>query len=206
VATVRDILIIPWIQIARIVPDGLGSVHNAIVDLVGIEKCDLVLTTGGTGPAPRDLTPEATEAACDKIMPGFGELMRRKRLEQVPTAILSRQTTGVPGKALVINLPGNPSSIRVTLLPVFPAIPTAWTSSELHDWKLTQISRRPSIRFERPHNACLAAASNVPDHLSGFIRGTDCASLYPEDIGSGWRIQVFPSLEWLIAKPSPVRS
>jgi len=122
-ATMKEILSSPWEKIARVVPDGLESVRDAIVGLVDHEGCDLVLTTGGTGPAPRDLTPEATEAACEKMMPGFGELMRRKSLEQVPTAILSRQTAGIRGKALVINLPGKPSSIRMTLLAVFPAVP-----------------------------------------------------------------------------------
>jgi molybdopterin adenylyltransferase len=106
-----------------VVPDGVESVRDAIVELVDREACDLVLTTGGTGPAPRDLTPEATQAACEKMMPGFGELMRLKSLEQVPTAILSRQTAGIRGKALVINLPGKPSSIRTTLMAVFPAVP-----------------------------------------------------------------------------------
>jgi molybdopterin adenylyltransferase len=99
------------------------SVRDAIVDLVDRQGCALVLTTGGTGPAPRDLTPEGTEAACEKMMPGFGELLRARSLEQVPTAILSRQTAGIRGRALVVNLPGKPSSIRMSLLAVMPAIP-----------------------------------------------------------------------------------
>jgi len=118
-----EFLTSPWEAVVRIVPDGVESVRDAIVALVDADGCDLVLTTGGTGPAPRDLTPEATEAACEKMMPGFGELMRLKSLEQVPTAILSRQTAGIRGKALVINLPGKPSSIRTTLMAVFPAVP-----------------------------------------------------------------------------------
>jgi len=85
--------------------------------------CCLILSTGGTGPAPRDLTPEATEAACTRMMPGFGELMRTASLKQVATAILSRQTAGVRGKCLIVNLPGRPASIRVCLDAVFPAIP-----------------------------------------------------------------------------------
>jgi molybdopterin adenylyltransferase len=105
-----EFLTSPWEPVVRVVPDGVESVRNAIVALVDAHGCDLVLTTGGTGPAPRDLT-------------GFGELMRLKSLEQVPTAILSRQTAGIRGKALVINLPGKPSSIRTTLLAVFPAVP-----------------------------------------------------------------------------------
>ncbi len=122
-ASLRAILASPWEPVARIVPDGIDSVREAIVALVDEARCDLVLTTGGTGPAPRDLTPEATQAACEKMMPGFGELMRARSLEQVPTAILSRQTAGIRGRALVINLPGKPSSIRTTLLAVFPAVP-----------------------------------------------------------------------------------
>jgi molybdopterin adenylyltransferase len=122
-AALEEFLISPWEPVERVVPDGVDSVRDAIIDLVDRGGCDLVLTTGGTGPAPRDLTPEATEAACEKMMPGFGELMRRKSLEQVPTAILSRQTAGIRGKALVINLPGKPNSIHMTLLAVFPAVP-----------------------------------------------------------------------------------
>ena len=122
-ATLDEVLASPWEKVVCVVPDGIESVRDAIIALVDDEGCDLVLTTGGTGPAPRDLTPEATEAACEKMMPGFGELMRRKSLEQVPTAILSRQTAGIRGRALVINLPGKPSSIRITLLAVFPAVP-----------------------------------------------------------------------------------
>jgi molybdopterin adenylyltransferase len=94
-ATLEEVLSSQWEAVARIVPDGLESVRDALVDLVDQAGCDLVLTTGGTGPAPRDLTPEGTEAACEKMMPGFGELLRRKSLEQVPTAILSRQTAGI---------------------------------------------------------------------------------------------------------------
>ena len=91
-----------------------------MIDMIG---CDLVLTTGGTGPALRDVTPEATEAVCEKMMPGFGELMRAESLKIVPTAILSRQTAGIRGHCLVINLPGQPKAIRECLEPVFPAVP-----------------------------------------------------------------------------------
>ncbi|MGJ3263248.1 MAG: molybdopterin adenylyltransferase [Salinarimonas sp.] len=122
-AALDEMLATPFEAIARIVRDGVESVRDAIVALVDAEGCDLVLTTGGTGPAPRDLTPEATEGACEKLLPGFGELMRAKSLERVPTAILSRQTAGIRGRALVINLPGKPSSIRTTLLAVMPAVP-----------------------------------------------------------------------------------
>ena len=85
--------------------------------------CALIVTTGGTGPDPKDLTPEATEAVCEKMMPGFGELMRQVSLKYVPTAILSRQTAGIRGKSLIVNLPGKPKSIRECLDAVFPAIP-----------------------------------------------------------------------------------
>jgi molybdopterin adenylyltransferase len=122
-AVLVEMLTSPFEPITRITPDGIEGVHAAIVSLVDEEGCDLVLTTGGTGPAPRDLTPEATERACAKLLPGFGELMRAKSLERVPTAILSRQTAGIRGGCLVVNLPGRPSSIRTTLLAVMPAIP-----------------------------------------------------------------------------------
>ena len=87
------------------------------------DGCCLIVTTGGTGPARRDVTPEATEAVCEKIMPGFGELIRQISLQYVPTAILSRQTAGIRGKSLIINLPGKPKSIRECLDAVFPAVP-----------------------------------------------------------------------------------
>lgn len=107
----------------RVVPDGLESVRNALVQLCDDAGADLVLTTGGTGPSPRDLTPEAMRAVMTKELPGFGELMRRASLAQVPTAILSRQTAGVRGRTLIINLPGKPSAIDVCLGAVFPAVP-----------------------------------------------------------------------------------
>lgn len=122
-ATLSEMLASPWEAVARVIPDGTESVRAAIVDLVDREGCDLVLTTGGTGPSPRDQTPEGTVAACPTVMPGFGELLRAKSLLQVPTAILSRQTAGIRGRALVVNLPGKPSSIRVSLFAVMPAIP-----------------------------------------------------------------------------------
>jgi molybdopterin adenylyltransferase len=96
-----------WVAVVRIVPDGADSVAQALIDMVEREGCDLILTTGGTGPAPRDLTPEGT----------------RMVIEQVPTAILSRQTAGIRGKCLIVNLPGRPSAIDVCLNAVFPAIP-----------------------------------------------------------------------------------
>ncbi|MBB4197136.1 molybdopterin adenylyltransferase [Rhodoblastus sphagnicola] len=107
----------------RVIPDGFERVRDEIIDMADVSGCCLVLTTGGTGPAPRDLTPEATLAACHREMPGFGELMRMKSLEQTPTAILSRQTAAHRGACLVVNLPGSPRSIDLCLSAVFPAIP-----------------------------------------------------------------------------------
>jgi molybdopterin adenylyltransferase len=97
--------------------------EETMIELCDKEGCCLVVTTGGTGPALRDVTPEATENVCQKMMPGFGELMRQVSLKYVPTAILSRQTAGIRGKSLIINLPGKPKSIRECLDAVFPAVP-----------------------------------------------------------------------------------
>ncbi len=118
----REVLSTPWEAHEKIVPDDLDMITAAIRELAAAGSC-LVVTTGGTGPAPRDVTPEATERACTKLLPGFGELMRQVSLQYVPTAILSRQTAGVCGRALVVNLPGRPKSIRECLDAVFPAIP-----------------------------------------------------------------------------------
>ncbi|CAD7701276.1 unnamed protein product [Ostreobium quekettii] len=106
-----------------IVPDERSQIEAAIIDMVDERGCCLVVTTGGTGPAPRDVTPEATEAVCERMMPGYGEQMRAISLKYVPTAVLSRQTAGIRGKAFVINLPGKPKSIRETLDEVFRSIP-----------------------------------------------------------------------------------
>lgn len=113
----------PWEPVRRIIPDEQRGIEAALVELIDVENCCLVLTTGGTGPAARDVTPEATVAVSTKLMPGFGELMRTKSLAQVPTAILSRQTAGIRGRALIVNLPGRPASICLCLEAVFPAIP-----------------------------------------------------------------------------------
>lgn len=113
----------PWISIARLVADESDIVSRTLIELADKEGCCLIVTTGGTGPAPRDITPEATEKICDKMMPGFGELMRLTSLKVVPTAILSRQTAGIRGSSLIINLPGKPSSISECLDAVLPAIP-----------------------------------------------------------------------------------
>lgn len=112
-----------WIAVTKIVPDGVTSVAEALVELSDKEDCDLVLTTGGTGPTARDLTPEGTRMVIGRELEGFGELMRRVSLEQVPTAILSRQLAGTRGHCLIVNLPGRPSAIDVCLNAVFPAVP-----------------------------------------------------------------------------------
>jgi len=117
-----EVLASPWQAREQIVPDERDAISDAIRELAAAGCC-LVVTTGGTGPAPRDVTPEATERVCTKMLPGFGELMRQVSLKYVPTAILSRQTAGVCGGALVVNLPGRPKSIRECLDAVFPAIP-----------------------------------------------------------------------------------
>ncbi len=122
-AYMSEVLTNDWAPVARVVPDELEAIQSALIELVDERACSLVVTTGGTGPAPRDITPEATEAVCGKMMPGFGELMRQVSLQYVPTAILSRQTAGIRGKALVVNLPGKPSAIRDCLDAVMPAIP-----------------------------------------------------------------------------------
>jgi molybdopterin adenylyltransferase len=118
-----EILSSPWEAVPRLIPDERPGIEQTLIELCDREGCCLVVTTGGTGPAGRDVTPEATEAVCDKMMPGFGELMRQVSLKFVPTAILSRQTAGIRGKSLILNLPGKPSAIRDCLLAVFPAIP-----------------------------------------------------------------------------------
>jgi len=117
-----EVLASPWEPHERIVPDDLEGIAAAIRQLADAGCC-LIVTTGGTGPAPRDVTPEATEKVCTRMLPGFGELMRQVSLQYVPTAILSRQTAGVCGGALVVNLPGRPKSIRQCLDAIFPAIP-----------------------------------------------------------------------------------
>jgi molybdopterin adenylyltransferase len=123
VAALQEFLITPWRPVARMVPDEQSQIERVLTELADNQGCCLVLTAGGTGPAARDVTPEATEAVCGRTLPGFGELMRKASLEQVPTAILSRQIAGTRGRTLIINLPGRPSSIRTCLNAVFPAVP-----------------------------------------------------------------------------------
>ena len=121
--TLNDYLTSSWQPMYRVIEDEQALIEQTIKDLVDKEDCCLVVTTGGTGPAKRDVTPEATEAVCDRMMLGFGELMRQESLKYVPTAILSRQTAGLRGSSLIINLPGKPKAIRQCLDAVFPAVP-----------------------------------------------------------------------------------
>jgi molybdopterin adenylyltransferase len=109
--------------VARVISDELAELTKVLRELADKEACCLIITTGGTGPAPRDITPEATEAVCQKMLPGFGERMRQVSLQKVPTAILSRQTAGICGRSLIVNLPGQPRAICECLDAVFPAIP-----------------------------------------------------------------------------------
>lgn len=119
----REVLISPWEPVARVISDDQTLIEETLMDLCDLQGCCLVVTTGGTGPAVRDVTPEATVTVADKLMPGFGELMRKVSLEKVPTAILSRQTAAIRGRALIVNLPGQPKAIRECLDAVMPAIP-----------------------------------------------------------------------------------
>ncbi|MBD2754658.1 molybdopterin adenylyltransferase [Spirosoma validum] len=112
-----------WEPVYRVIPDEQDQLEANMIELADQENCCLVVTTGGTGPALRDVTPEATEAVCQKMMPGFGELMRQESLKYVPTAILSRQTAGIRNQTLILNLPGKPTAIGQCLSVVFPAIP-----------------------------------------------------------------------------------
>lgn len=121
ISTLDSYLKTPWGAEYRLISDELEDIKNTLLELSKI--CSLILTTGGTGPAPRDVTPEATELVCQKMLPGFGELMRSVSLKYVPTAILSRQSAGICNKTLIINLPGKPKSIKECLDAVFPAVP-----------------------------------------------------------------------------------
>lgn len=121
VEVLQSYLITKWKAKYRLVSDELEIIKGAMLDLA--KECSLILTTGGTGPAKRDVTVEATEAVCQKMLPGFGELMRSVSLRAVPTAILSRQSAGICGETLIINLPGKPKSIKECLDAVFPAVP-----------------------------------------------------------------------------------
>ena len=122
-ATMTDYLVSEWEHEYAVVPDEQDLISETLIDMADNKGCCLIVTTGGTGPDIRDVTPEATEAVCQKMMPGFGELMRQESLKFVPTAILSRQTAGIRNNTLIINLPGKPKAIRECLDAVFPAVP-----------------------------------------------------------------------------------
>ena len=121
-AFLDEVLTSPWEISRRLVEDEQKSIEQALIELSD-EGCSLIITTGGTGPAPRDVTPEATEAVCERMLPGFGEQMRAISLKHVPTAVLSRQTAGIRGSTLILNLPGSPRSIREILDEIFAAVP-----------------------------------------------------------------------------------
>ena len=122
-AYLEEVMATPWEAVARVIPDEVDVVRDTLVELADEAGCCLVITTGGTGPAPRDVTPEATIAVLDKELPGFGEAMRAVSRPHVPTAVLSRQTAGVRGSALIVNLPGSPKAVRECLDAVFAAVP-----------------------------------------------------------------------------------
>ncbi|HAS41188.1 MAG TPA: molybdopterin adenylyltransferase [Microscillaceae bacterium] len=123
VSTLNEYLVSEWEPVYKVIPDEQDQIEAAFKEMADEAGCCLIVTTGGTGPAKRDVTPEATEAVCQKMMPGFGELMRQESLKYVPTAILSRQTAGIRNNTLIVNLPGKPKAIRECLDAVFPAIP-----------------------------------------------------------------------------------
>lgn len=118
-----EVLATAWEPVAIVVPDERDWIARTLAELVDLHQCSLVITTGGTGPAPRDVTPEATEEVCDRLLPGFGEAMRAASLLKVPTAILSRQVAGLRRQSLIINLPGQPRAIAECLQAVFAAVP-----------------------------------------------------------------------------------
>jgi molybdopterin adenylyltransferase len=121
--TLAEYLKSPWEKDYAVIPDEQPIIEKTMIEMADLRNCCLIITSGGTGPARRDVTPEATEAVCSKILPGFGELMRAKSLTYVPTAILSRQTAGIRNQTLIVNLPGKPKAIRQCLDAIFPAIP-----------------------------------------------------------------------------------
>jgi len=123
VELLHEYLISEFEVVYRVIPDEQDQLAQAMMHMADTDGVCLIITTGGTGPALRDVTPEATEAVCQKMLPGFGELMRQVSLQYVPTAILSRQTAGIRGNTLIVNLPGKPKAIRQCLEAVFPAIP-----------------------------------------------------------------------------------
>jgi molybdopterin adenylyltransferase len=123
VATLSEYIKSSWEKEYAVIPDEQTLIEECLIEMADKKHCCLIVTCGGTGPAKRDVTPEATQNICEKMLPGFGELMRAESLKYVPTAILSRQTAGIRGKSLILNLPGKPKAIRQCLNAVFPAVP-----------------------------------------------------------------------------------
>ena len=123
VKILSEFIVEKWEKEYAVIPDEQDQIEKTLIDMADNKDCCLIVTCGGTGPAPRDVTPEATEKVCHKMMPGFGELMRAESLKYVSTAILSRQTAGIRNKTLIVNLPGKPKAIRQCLDAIFPAIP-----------------------------------------------------------------------------------
>jgi len=132
-----------WNAVTKIIADEQDIIEAELINMSDNGNCCLIITTGGTGPALRDVTPEATEAVCDKMMPGFGELMRTESLKIVATAILSRQVAGIRHQTLIVNLPGKPSAISDCLNAVFPAIPTCLS---LLDWPMMERKQATSTK------------------------------------------------------------
>jgi molybdopterin adenylyltransferase len=122
-STLQAYLLSEWEAVYKVIPDEQAQIAETMIEMTDVQNCCLIVTSGGTGPAPRDVTPEATEQVCQKMLPGFGELMRMESLKYVPTAILSRQVAGIRNQTLIINLPGKPKAIRQCLDVVFPAVP-----------------------------------------------------------------------------------
>jgi molybdopterin adenylyltransferase len=122
-STLLEYISSKWEPEYAVVADDQHSIEQTLISMADIKNCCLIITSGGTGPSLRDVTPEATQAVCSRMMPGFGELMRNESLKHVPTAILSRQTAGIRNQTLIVNLPGKPKAIRQCLDAVFPAIP-----------------------------------------------------------------------------------
>ncbi|MCC5931654.1 MAG: molybdopterin adenylyltransferase [Cyclobacteriaceae bacterium] len=122
-STLQEYLISEFESEYAVIPDEEDQIAEKMIEMADEKNCCLIVTSGGTGPAPRDVTPEATEKVCNKMMPGFGELMRMESLKYVPTAILSRQTAGIRNQTLIVNLPGKPRAIRQCLDAIFPAVP-----------------------------------------------------------------------------------
>lgn len=123
VSTLKEYIKSQWQEVYAVIPDEQNQIAETLIRMSDVDGCCLIVTSGGTGPAPRDVTPEATAAVCTKMMPGFGEQMRAVSLKHVPTAILSRQTAGIRNGTLIVNLPGKPKAIRECLDAIFPAIP-----------------------------------------------------------------------------------